>query len=300
MSDFTFRRPSEDDLSKAAAVLAAEEYGVRGSVTYGVDELRDWWHLYDLAEGSWLVENDDGEPIAFSGFLARGGEFSAWLAVDPRYNGRGLSTELIARAERCVQERGGDRLRVGALAENDEARPLLEALGFHEVRRFFRMQIDFDGAPVLAEAVEGIRIAVFRAEDARRFHETLSEAMADDWGFVPLPFDEWKKLRLESDGVDTSLWFLAWDEDEVAGAIRCDGRKFGGGFVGALGVRRPWRGRGIGKALLQHAFGEYYRSGMSRVTLGVDAENPSGATRLYERAGMHVVSEDVAYEKVVA
>jgi mycothiol synthase len=295
----TFRRPRENDLPKAAAILSAEEFGVRGRVTYGVDELKDWWPLYDLADSSWIVENDVGEPIAFSGFLTRG-EFSAWIAVDPRYNGRGISTELVARAEQRVRELGGGRLRVGALAENHDACALLEELGFREVRHFFRMQIDFDTPPAAPPGIEGITIATFRNEDARAFHHALSEAMADDWGFVPTPFDEWKKLRLESPETDTSLWFIAWAGTEVAGAIRCDARKFGGGFVGALGVRRPWRGRGIATALLQNAFTEYHRRGESRVTLGVDAQNPSGATRLYERAGMRVVAEDVVFEKVLA
>jgi mycothiol synthase len=295
---FTFRRPCEDDLANVAAVFAAEEHAVRGRVTLGVEELRDWWRLYDLAEGSWLVENDEGEPIGFAGFLARGREFTSWIGVHPRYNGRGISTELIARAEQRVHELAGDRLRAGMLAENNHARKLLEALGFREVRRFFRMQIDFDGAPPPAPtAVEGIRIATFRPVDARQFHQALNEAFTDDWGFVPMSFDEWKRFRLEASDADTSLWFLAWDDADVAGVIRCDGRKFGGGFVGALGVRRPWRGRGIGTALLRHAFIEYQRRGVPHVSLGVDAENPSGATRLYERAGMRVVSEDVVFEK---
>jgi mycothiol synthase len=297
LSAFTFRRPRDEDLANAAAVFAAEEDAVRGRVTLGIEELRDWWRLYDLPGGSWLVENDEGEPIGFSGFLARGEDFTCWIGVHPQHNGRGISTELIGRAEHRVRELGGDRLRAGMLAENERARALLEALGFREVRRFFHMQIDFDGAPSSPEAVEGIRIATFRFTDARRFHQALNEAFADDWGFVPMSFDEWKQFRLEASDADTSLWSLAWDDAEVAGVIRCDARKFGGGFVGALGVRRPWRGRGIGTALLRHAFVEYHRRGMPRVSLGVDSENPSGATRLYERAGMRVVSEDVLFEK---
>src|SRR5215468_1533170 len=74
----------------------------------------------------------------------------------------------------------------------------------------------------------------------------------------------------------------------------------GAGVVGALGVRKPWRRRGIAQALLHHAFGEFYRRGKRRVALGVDAENPTGATRLYERAGMHVAFEAVTYGKELA
>ena len=59
----------------------------------------------------------------------------------------------------------------------------------------------------------------------------------------------------------------------------------------------PWRGQGYAKALLLHAFREFYDRGLPRVTLGVDAENPTGATHLYERVGMHVEHENVVYEK---
>jgi mycothiol synthase len=302
MSDLpglTFRRPREDDLANAAAVFAAEEKAVRGHITLGVDELRDWWRLYDLADGSWLVESDAGEPVAFGGMFARGGEFSSWIGVVPRYNGRGISTELLARAEQRVRELGGDHLRAGMLVENTAARELLEALGYQEVRRFYRMQIDFDGQPPQPQGVDGIEIATFRPEDARGYHEAMNDGFVDDWGFVPLPFDEWKRLRLEAEDTDTSLWFLARDGDEIAGVIRCEPNRFGGGFVGALAVRKPWRGRGIGMALLRRAFAEFHRRGARRVSLGVDAENPSGATRLYERAGMRVVSEDVLFEKAL-
>ena len=67
-----------------------------------------------------------------------------------------------------------------------------------------------------------------------------------------------------------------------------------------IGTRTAWRRRGLGLALLLHAFREFYARGIRRSTLGVDSENPSGATRLYERAGMHVESESVTYEKELA
>ena len=60
------------------------------------------------------------------------------------------------------------------------------------------------------------------------------------------------------------------------------------GIVEELGVRRPWRGHGLGLALLDLAFEEFERRGLTRAILTVDSENPTGATRLYERAGMSV------------
>ena len=69
------------------------------------------------------------------------------------------------------------------------------------------------------------------------------------------------------------------------------------GWVGTLGVRREWRKRGIGMSLLRHSFNEFYRRGKRKVGLGVDAQNLTGALRLYESAGMHVHQAFDQYEK---
>lgn len=297
LSGLTFRRPAIGDIDKAAEVFGAEERDVRGYVTMGADEMRDWWRLFNLEQGSWLVEDEAGNPVAISGSLERAGDFDCWVAVRPEHRGRGLSTELLGRAERRVRELGGSKLRAGMLAGNERARTLLEALGFREVRRYYRMQIDLDDTPPAPDPVDGITIATFRLEDARAYHAALEEGFADEWGFHGTSFEEWKSRRLQQPETDTSTWFIAWDRDEVAGVIRCDAAKFGGGFVGALAVRKPWRGRGIGMALLRHAFAEFHSRGAPHVSLGVDAYNPTGATRLYERAGMRVVSEDIVFEK---
>jgi ribosomal protein S18 acetylase RimI-like enzyme len=68
-------------------------------------------------------------------------------------------------------------------------------------------------------------------------------------------------------------------------------------WVHSLGVKRPWRRQGIALAMLRHTFGEFYRRGIHKVGLGVDGQSLTGATRLYEKAGMHPVYEETLYEK---
>lgn len=75
--------------------------------------------------------------------------------------------------------------------------------------------------------------------------------------------------------------------------------RFGGGWVGTLGTRKPWRGKGLGRALLLTAFGELCRRGETRVRLAVDAGNETGATQLYESVGMRVAWQADVYEKHV-
>jgi ribosomal protein S18 acetylase RimI-like enzyme len=97
---------------------------------------------------------------------------------------------------------------------------------------------------------------------------------------------------------DPSLWFLAMDGDAVAGVLMGEILP-DRGWVNDLAVRRPWRGRGLGEALLRHSFGEFYRRGQRTVSLGVDSQNLTGATRLYQRVGMRAERQYDICERVL-
>ena len=173
--------------------------------------------------------------------------------------------------------------------------------GLRELRRYYRMLIELDAPPPAPEWPEGLEVDTFDLEDAKAFHDTMTEAFEDEWNFVAMTFEEWREMRIVKDpDFDPTLWFIVRDGDEVAAMMRNEPDRSGAGFVGAIGVRKPWRRRGIALALLRHAFGEFYRRGKRSVALGVDAENPTGATRLYERAGMRIAYEAVAFGKDVA
>jgi mycothiol synthase len=122
----------------------------------------------------------------------------------------------------------------------------------------------------------------------------IEEAFRDHWEWHGTPFEKWWELRRDN---DQSLWFVIRDGTEIAAAIRNDAERNGGGYVGIIGVRRAWRGRGLAKALLLRTFGEFRRRGTKRVSLDVDADSPTGATRLYESVGMHVEGAMAVYER---
>ena len=114
------------------------------------------------------------------------------------------------------------------------------------------------------------------------------------------PFEKWWERQVAKPDHDPSLWFLVRTGEEVVAATRNDPERSGGGWIGAIGVRPAWRGRGLAKALLLHSFREFHRRGQRRVGLGVDSQNATGATELYESIGMVVDSEQVVWEKEVA
>jgi len=292
---FTVRDASASDLDAAEDIVRAEESPLRGPDAEPVDII-DFWRNGNFDGASWIIERD-GAPVGFAVAMERGDESDYWAAVRPEVAGLGLSSLLLARAEQQAREAGAAFLRAGRIAENAAAVPLFRELGYREARHFFQMRIDFDGAPAAPSPPAGVVLAPFRREDARAFHAALNDAFADEWGWHAMPFEEWEERRLDAPGTDLSLWFVARDGGELAGVMRCETRRDGSGWIGAVGVVEGWRRRGVGRALLLHAFGEFHRRGASHVGLGVDVDNPTGATRLYEGVGMRVVREDVVYEK---
>lgn len=293
---FRFRAVGNADSELATRILEAAEKELRGRAEYGAPELDVFWRQAEVNGGRWIVESAGGTPAAFGILRATGEETICWAAVHPDFRGRGLATALLEDVEARGRGLGARVLKAGTFAEDAAARELFERRGYREARRFYHMRLDLDAPPTPPTWPPGISVSTFRPEDARTFHSALDQAFSEEWGFLSIPFEEWKRTRLDAPETDTSLWFVARDGNEIAGVARCN-RSENGGWIGALGVRRAWRNRGIGLALLRHAFVEFHRRGELHVNLGVDSQNPTGATRLYEKAGMRVLSEDVVYEK---
>jgi mycothiol synthase len=235
-----------------------------------------------------------------------------WARVHPRYQGNGIGTWLLQWAEeRALQalERVPDGLRfaprVGTYRQAEQSKILFEDLGYAYIRSSYQMRIDMD-IPV-PEAVwpAGITLRTFNPEtDGEAVYRAVTESFRDHFGYVEEPFEEgferFKHFQINYEGFDPSLWFLALDGGEIAGISLCRSKSYADpdlGWLGTLGVRRPWRKRGIGLSLLRHTFNEFYRRGKRKVGLGVDAQNLTGALRLYESAGMHIHQQFDLYEK---
>jgi mycothiol synthase len=143
-----------------------------------------------------------------------------------------------------------------------------------------------------------------RETEAGALVHTIRDAFKDHWGYVETPFEEdyekWLHWMDDDPSFDESLWFAAVAGEEIVGCSICydvTGEGPNVGTVETLGVRRGWRRRGIASALLQHSFGELYRRGKTKVTLGVDTQSLTGALRLYEKAGMQVAHRYDRHEK---
>ena len=184
-----------------------------------------------------------------------------------------------------------------ALGPDTYARELLASLGYQDVRRFYEMAIELTERPELTADVE---IESLQPGGEEAFYDALDASFQDHWEHHSTPFAEWWERHSSNPNFEPSLWFLIRSDSEIAAVARNEANRNGGGYVGALGVRLEFRGRGYAKALLYRTFAEFWDRGLPRVTLGVDATNPTGATHLYESVGMHVEAENIVYEKALA
>jgi len=194
-------------------------------------------------------------------------------------------------------------LRGYGAERNRDLRAALERAGFRVIRHSFDMAIELAEEPPLPEWPPGIALRPYHPDlDDEAVYEADMDAFADHWDFHRTAYEEWRRWHLEVPTFEPSLFFLADDGAQLAGICLCYRHRSGDprwGWVGTLGVRDQFRRRGLGLALLRHAFGEFHRRGMRHAGLGVDAENTTGAVSLYERAGMHVSRRDDTFEKAL-
>ena len=236
-----------------------------------------------------------------------------WARLHPDYSGLGIGSWMLNWAENRCKKALDDldpELRfaphVGIYNQAKESQKLFTDFGYKCLRSSYEMLIEMDAPPPAPVWPESITIRAYRDGDIEAIYRAHVDAFRDHFGFVEAPFDEgfdnFKHFMIEVENFDPSLWFLAMDGEEIAGICLCRPQAMESaevGYVHVLGVRREWRKRGLGLAFLHHAFGEFYRRGKRKVSLGVDAENLTGALRLYEKAGMHIHMQFDTFEKEI-
>ena len=301
---YTTRAPAREDAEAVAALISACQISDTGETDMSLDELLDDWHTLDLTEEAVVVTAPDGRTAAYADLFNRSFVIvSIYGYVHPDYRGLGIGSYLVAWGERWTRDcmpQAQQNARVVAQhyinAANEGARRLLEGSGYAPVRGIYVMDTRLDEAPPLPHWPADISVRTFiPGKDERAAYEAVEDAFRDLWGRPRNPFERFVR-ETDKETLDPSLWFLAVEGDEIAGLTLCK-TLAGEGWVDVVGVRRPWRNRGLGLALLRHAFTEYYRRGTHRVGLSVDAESITGAPRLYGRAGMRVRESYVIHLK---
>ena len=233
--------------------------------------------------------------------------------VDPAVAGQDVFMAMVTAIEargRAVAAGHPDGLKWfetfgGDLAAERDA--LLEAAGYEAVRYYYSMVRptcdDLPDAPLPV----GLEIREVRPEHLPAIWAADQEAFRDHWGYFPGTDADYQRFVSDPVTGDTSLWRVAWDGDEVAGQVRSyispeENARHGRlrGYTESISVRRPWRRRGLARALIGASFPLLRARGMTEAALGVDTENTSGALRVYETCGFRPVSRSTTYRKPLA
>lgn len=304
----TLRLASWADLN-AVAKLTYDVAQMEGDASFimTAEELENAWRNegFRVDRDVFVVETRDRRIVGSDEFYNENGhcKLKADGCVHPEFRGLGIGTSLLEKMEERAQAEmelaePDVRVFIQSLMNNkDEAgHALFRTNGYSPVRYFWRMEINLQEAPSAVTFPDGIELRPFiKDEHAVVVWQADNETFRDHWGSHEFTYENWSQ-KFDNPNFDPTFWMVAWDGDQVAGFSQNRIRK-GIGWIGTIGVRRPWRKNGLGLALLQHSFGEFFKRGTKTIGLGVDASNPTGATRLYQKAGMHAASEFVTYEK---
>ncbi len=317
---FVMRAPTLADVPSAVAMFNAVSLDLLGTLQFTEEEFAADWQEPDFTlatDARVIVTNEEVivgaiDAVCPSPFVRN----FLWGRVHPDYRGRGFGTRLLQWAELRVRERFPEapadaRIIAGCqiIAGHQAAVDLLTALGYGYARTVYSMKIELTDQPPAPQWPAGIAVrTMVSGQDEAILYRTKEETFRDHWGHVESPFDEgfanWMHHLQHNPTHDPTLFFLATvftdTGEEIAGYAICEPSTTDYpdmGWVANLGVRRPWRRQGLALALLHHLFGEFYRRGTRKVGLGVDASSLTGATRLYERAGMAPFRQYNFYEK---
>ncbi len=271
---------------------------------------------FDPQRDAFVVEID-GVAVAFGRLWWRAEDSGAHVylhvgGVRPAWRRKGIGRALFRLKERRLRDIAAAHpkdvprfLQVFMADTETGSEALARSEGYVPVRHFFTMvRPTLDHLPE-ARLPDGLEVRPVVPDHYRSIWVAIRDAFRDHWGAFSAT--EWHYRNwLNDPSFDPTLWKAAWDGDQVAGVVlgvinAAENERFQRrrGWLEDVAVRRPWRKRGLARALMVQTLDGLKERGMAEAALGVDTENLSGALRLYESAGFHVVKRFSAYRKPV-
>ena len=262
-----------------------------------------------------LIAEVDGQMIAYNRAFWEQQEdgtriYNVFGFLLPEWRRQGIGTTMLAHGEQRLREIAakhaypGPRFFQSFVSGGEKsAIALLESAGYSPIRYEFDMKRDLSEPFPEAPMPSGLEVRPVKDENLRAVWEADNEAFRDHWGYVPgteVRYDAWLKQQ----DFNPSLFKVAWDGDQVAGAVQnfvnkeeneeYDRKR---GYTEGIFVGRPWRKRGLARSLIVQSMKMFKDMGMTETALGVDAENTSGALRVYESCGYRQVKKSIIYRK---
>ena len=251
----------------------------------------------------WWWVNDVGERL-----------YGVTGAVQPKWRGKGIGRALLGWQEQRVREIAAThpsaepRYLQVFLTETAQARHrMFLHAGYEPVRYGYMMaRPTLDQLPDVA-APDGLEVRPALPEHMRLIFNAWDEAFRDHWGHGPATEEDFQGWVNWPDA-QPHLWQVAWDTgtNEVAGAVlntifprNNAAFNLKRGWTEPIFVRRPWRRRGLARALIIKSLALLREQGMTEAALGVDAQNENDALHLYESCGYEVVKRSFTLRKAL-
>lgn len=297
MKKYSVRPARPDDLEAVHAVISLQNIADYGSPMVSTQDLQKKWQDIDL-ENDTCVAFAENELAGYAELLD--GDSPYIYLADRKNVDLAFQLLMILEGKVAGQKQRKVNLFTKVSEKNNTLLQLYASSGYQSSLSFLIMEVLLDEPPPAPQWADGIIVRRFiKGRDEQATYRADEEAAQDKGYHEPLSYEAWvKRMQMDRENFDPSLWFLACAGDEVAGvALNLFARETNTGWVDHLSVRRPWRKRGIGKALLLHTFYEFYVRDVRRVRLSVDSKSLTNAPRLYESVGMQTVQQYHIYRK---
>jgi ribosomal protein S18 acetylase RimI-like enzyme len=299
---FKLRPATLFDLDAVYNLMIQQNFEDFGSSPLSIEDLRKRWQESDfsLSKHSQGAFSADDQLVGYAEIRPyHPNQFSIHLYLSPS-SSHELGQQLLTTLEAGLEP--GTQLIAQVSDKNSQNQQTFAAAGYERNLTFLIMEIEMTEAPPAPVGPAGIEVRPFIPnQDDQATYETDEEASLDKEYSNPMSFAAWaKRMSLSTERFDPTLWFLACHEEEVVGvSLNFYLPESDCGLIDHLGVRRKWRGRGIGLALLQQSFATFFARGIKKVQLSVDSGSLTNAPRLYEKAGMQTVQAYHIYSKTI-
>jgi mycothiol synthase len=260
--------------------------------------LRDDWRSSSI-KGAMVAEADDGQVIGYLSLEALDPASMVTMYFPLAPTARAALREGWTRfcADRVEELAGVKATRYAVVAAEEGAGPTLESIGYRFARVFWHMERSVDATYQAGPPPASVTIRAYDPDaDDRLVWRLVEDSFAEHYGQEPTTWESWQEDMLGASTWDPALVWIAELSGQPVGVVICQDTD-GVGWIGDLGVVKPARGGGVGRALLEHGFAILAARGRTLVRLNVDSDNETGAAGLYERAGMHVLRAFHCYER---
>lgn len=193
-------------------------------------------------------------------------------------------------------------VEIGAQPHQAHRVELLESEGFTPVRRFHELRRDLAHPLPPAALPEAVTVARWNQRWSEATRLAHVEAFADHWGSAPPDEEAWQHDYVGGANFRADLSLVAHSGDDVVGYLLAHVweqdwkvKGYREAWIGTLGTRRAWRGRGVASYLLLRCMHRMRTAGMEYAAIGVDSQSPTGADRLYAQLGFELQRVTVNY-----